>query len=378
MNNNILIFTSTTLHNSPRIIKEINVLSEEFKIFAVGTSKYYDDTITSIPISKVKDNILDRVQKKIMNTFSNFSIIPLLYFKEKKIKKLLNYYKPKIVITHDPIYLPYLIKNKNINNYIIIYNAHEYHPLEYEDRVKWMMRSGKIYYNIYRKYLHQVDLLVNVSSGIAEKCLVEFGVESIIIPNVTNFININPVINSSDKIKIIHHGLPIKERQLEIMIKAVAQLDNKFDLDLMIVKGNDEYYKYIEGLVNATSNVKIIPTVEYKKIIDKLKLYDLGIYNLPPTSFNNKYALPNKFFEFIQARLCLLIGPSIEMKHFVEKYNLGIITNDFTENELVRSLKLLKKEDIISYKNNSHKAAEILCTEKYYEEYYNQIKAILN
>ena len=43
----------------------------------------------------------------------------------------------------------------------------------------------------------------------------------------------------------------------------------------------------------------------------------------PPINFNNKLALPNKLFDYVQARLGVLIGPSPEMVHYVEEYDLG-------------------------------------------------------
>ena len=54
--------------------------------------------------------------------------------------------------------------------------------------------------------------------------------------------------------------------------------------------------------------------------------YDVGLYLLPPTNFNQRYALPNKFFEFIQGRLAIAIGPSPEMAKLVERSNAdGVI-----------------------------------------------------
>ena len=372
----VLIFTSTTLHNSPRIIKEIEMLQSSYVVYAIGTTAFYNNNITSISFNEVTDNYFDKLQNKITNILSRYNYTSTLFFKNYKIRKLLNQINPKIVITHDPKFLPYLVRRKYHKNFKLIYNAHEYHPLEYEDRKQWMKRSGKIYFNIYKKYLDKVDLLINVSNGIVDKCFSQFNVNSLLIPNVTNYHNIKPVFNIEKKIKIIHHGLPIKERQIEIMINAVSLLSNQYELDLMIVKGNDDYFNYLQKLINKTTNVRIIPIVEYKNIIEKIKSYDIGIYNLPPTSFNNKYALPNKFFEFIQARLCLVIGPSYEMKKIVENYNIGLIANDFTEKELIRTLSNLKREDIQKFKLNTDKAARDLNSESYYEEYMNKLKLL--
>ena len=68
-------------------------------------------------------------------------------------------------------------------------------------------------------------------------------------------------------------------------------------------------------------------------------------------NFNDKYALPNKFFEFIQARLALAISPSPEMKFLVDKYNLGVVSDDFTTQSLAAKISNLSFEQIMFYKN---------------------------
>ena len=83
--------------------------------------------------------------------------------------------------------------------------------------------------------------------------------------------------------------------------------------------------------------------------------YDIGVYILKPSNFNQKYSLPNKFFEFIQARLALAIGPSPEMEKIVKRYNLGVIASDFSPKEMAKVLNKLDKEKIDFYKNQSHK-----------------------
>ena len=44
-----------------------------------------------------------------------------------------------------------------------------------------------------------------------------------------------------------------------------------------------------------------------------LNAHDVGVYVLPPVSFNHLWALPNKVFDFVQGRLALVVGPSPEM-----------------------------------------------------------------
>ena len=88
--------------------------------------------------------------------------------------------------------------------------------------------------------------------------------------------------------------------------------------------------------------------------------YDIGFFSLTPKLENYRYALPNKLFEFIQARLAIAIWPSVEMKKIVDKYDLGLVSKDYDVEELANMLNALTVSDIDNFKLNSHKAAEYL------------------
>ena len=47
---------------------------------------------------------------------------------------------------------------------------------------------------------------------------------------------------------------------------------------------------------------------EVATIVRTINQFDLGVYLLPPVNFNSAHALPNKFFEFIQARQEFLVA----------------------------------------------------------------------
>ena len=45
------------------------------------------------------------------------------------------------------------------------------------------------------------------------------------------------------------------------------------------------------------------------------------------------------------------------MKQIIEKYNLGVVANDFSPKALAEKIKVLTVEDINAFKSNSHKYA---------------------
>jgi hypothetical protein len=179
----------------------------------------------------------------------------------------------------------------------------------------------------------------------------------------------------SGKIQLVHHGNAMPGRELERMIDIMNFLDVGYSLTfyLVVQEKNLNYYNLLIERAKSTNKEiyfkEPIPTTD---IPFELNSYDIGIYILPPTNINNKYALPNKLFEFIQARLAIAIGPSPEMARVMNKYNLGVVSEEFTSQSLAKKIGSLDREDIIKYKNNSNTAASILSSKKSVDQW-NQI-----
>ena len=93
----------------------------------------------------------------------------------------------------------------------------------------------------------------------------------------------------------------------------------------------------------------------YKPI--RFNHYDVGLYLAHPGNFNIEYMLPNKLFEFIQARLAIAIGPSIEMRKIVEQYQCGIVSQEFSPHSLAKELNHLTTQKLNFFKQNAHLAA---------------------
>ena len=92
--------------------------------------------------------------------------------------------------------------------------------------------------------------------------------------------------------------------------------------------------------------------------------YDIGVFLIPPVNFNYANTLPNKLFDFIQARLGIAIGPTPEMAAIVNEHQNGVVAENFDPKALADKLNALSQEDIIRFKKNSGAAAKVLNAEK--------------
>jgi len=123
--------------------------------------------------------------------------------------------------------------------------------------------------------------------------------------------------------------------------------------------------------------VRFLPTVPTQEIALRISSFDLGIHLIPPHSINNRYALPNKFFEFIQAGLGVVTGPSPEMAKIVNEHSLGVVTESFEIEEVARILNSLDWSQIELFRKNSRQAADIFCWEEESKVLISQISMVI-
>jgi len=168
---------------------------------------------------------------------------------------------------------------------------------------------------------------------------------------------------SKEQIRMVHHGGAIRSRKIENMIKIAQQLGDRYSLDLYLT-GEPGYLTELKEMLKTVRNVTIREPIAFDNIIPTLNRYDIGLYYLEPASFNLKYCLPNKLFEFIQARLMVSIGPSPDMADVVNHYGCGVVADEFSIESMVDSVSNQTRESIQQYKENSQKASTELCFEK--------------
>ena len=85
-----------------------------------------------------------------------------------------------------------------------------------------------------------------------------------------------------------------------------------------------------------------------------------GLYILPPKSFNDEHALPNKFFDFIVAGLAVAISPNPCMASIVRQYGVGVVADDYTPEAMAAALQKLTPEKIAACRAASREARTAL------------------
>jgi len=284
------------------------------------------------------------------------------YFSREQTKQLLNRLKREkrfdLVLCNDVQNLPLAAELAASSKAKLYLDAHEYTPRQFVGNRA--LEEEEYWSSLINTYAARVDLMTSVCDRITFEYSTNFGLKCTSpVFNVPPYdATLLPCKSERETVRFVHCGLAIPNRNLENMIELVRSLNSRFSLTFFLVA--DRHGAYLEKLRQLASDCDRIHfrnAVPQDELVREINQFDLGLYLLKPDTFNQRYALPNKFFEFTQARLGIAVWPSPEMKSFVERYNLGVVSDDFTVKSMIAALKGLTNSNINEYKRNSHNIA---------------------
>lgn len=266
-----------------------------------------------------------------------------------------------IIIAHDVLTVPLARALKPRIG--VLADLHEYAPRQEEHSRLFRLIIAPYFRWILRKHVSRCAAVTTVSQGIVDEYRKEFGIESTLVINATPYRDLEAS-GVHDPIRLVHSGIPAPHRKLEVMIDAVKMTSANVTLDLLLMPTNDEHLAFLKDRADDDPRIRFREPVPYAELIDTLNTYDIGLSLIAPTTFNLARCLPNKFFDFVQARLGVIVGPSPEMVDFVETYGFGLVTDDFTAESLARVLDDLTPESIRELKRASALHAQALSGEE--------------
>ncbi|MFB9163330.1 hypothetical protein [Arthrobacter psychrochitiniphilus] len=245
-------------------------------------------------------------------------------------------------------------------------DMHEWAPEERTHVLSWRILVKPFMTYVCEKYLTKSYAVTAVNGSIGSLYDEKFGCTSEIVRNAARFQDLSPSEMVPDTIRLVHSGAAIPGRNLEGMIEAALMLGPGYTLDLYLVKGRDggKYWEFLKGKAAGSPKIVFHDAVAPADLAATLNQYDIGIFSLPPKTTNHRLMLPNKFFDFVQARLAIVFSPSPETSSLIQAHNLGAVTENFSPESLAASVSSLSREDIRFYKENSHRAAQALSSEQ--------------
>lgn len=349
-----LVITFSNIQHDARVKRQISFLENDFEIHLACFDEYKG--FRSIKITPPR---LSAWNKLISGALLLFRFYDNAY--EKLYGQRLTVDDDyDLVVANDIEALPLAFRLKGKAK--ILFDAHEYAPRHFENKLSWRIFFQGFNKYLCKKYIPQVDAMITVGEVIANEYEKHYGIKPTVITNAPPYSEIAPQPVSTDKIRMVHQGIANPSRKLELMFEMMDHLDERFELNLMLIKpvhkSNIAYLEKLKAMASGNNRIHFVPAVATDQIIPAINQYDLGIILIPPINFNYKNTLPNKFFECIQARTAVAIGPIPEIKKITEQYNIGIVSEDFSAKSLADKIQALSADQINTFKVNTVKAAQ--------------------
>ncbi|MCK4464410.1 MAG: glycosyltransferase [Bacteroidales bacterium] len=277
--------------------------------------------------------------------------------------------KMDLLLANDLDTLPANYIVSRIKRIPLVYDSHEYFTgvPELQDRkiVKgiWKWIEKRIFPNL--KYIY------TVSQSIADLYKEEYNREVKVVRNLSlGWKSVNKPSRSelgiaAGKRILILQGSGINiERGAEEAVEAMLYVENA----ILLIIGEGDVMDQLKNSVDQMDlrgKVLFLNKMTYAKLLEYTSLGDVGLTLDKDTNLNYRYSLPNKLFDYIQARVPVLASKLVEVEKIIMDYNIGELIDSHEPKHIAEKLNfMLDSEDKRrEWKRNLEKAAEELCWE---------------
>ena len=360
----ILIISLSPIASDPRVIRQIEALNEIADVRVLGYSP--------LPENVKGSNIF---QPELLPWYCKIILAFLLACRAHRAAEYIYYeklmgsciagigYVPDVLVVNDIAAMPVaknFIRQCGEGPKPIYLDLHEFGPAEGGRLIDRLIKNPFKSY-LCEVYLSRANTITTVSYGLVkayqrltDKCVR-------LISNAPFYERLIPSEISEEKVKLVHHGGFGPGRDFEGLIETMEHLGDGFELHFYLM-GND---RQLNNLRERARHLPVIfhDPVPTKLLAKELNQYDIGVYLLKADNYNNTHAMPNKLFEFVQARLAIATSPNPEMKSFIIGNKIGVVSEKCTGRSLADAIKAISNKDIKGFKLNADIAAAVHCFE---------------
>ncbi len=185
-------------------------------------------------------------------------------------------------------------------------------------------RSSFLFWNLVEKSsIRYVDSAFTVNDSIADILSRRWALPFTVVRNVPERSDAPSAPSTLDRIILAFSGGLQPGRGLHNLIRLIARLPEKYHLKII---GDGSLRSELEQLASSlkvVDRVHFTGRVESGSVVEELSKAHIGIYLMENSGLCHYLALPNKFFQFISARLPVIVPTFPEMEKIVNSYGIG-------------------------------------------------------
>lgn len=354
----LLIMAFSTLVSDARVLRQIRLFTDDYAVTTVGYGPAPDGVVEHVQVpDEVISWHLDRRLVVLRRYQSAYDTSPVI----QHLRPRLEPGQWDVVLANDVETVPLAVSLQPAGG--VHADLHEYASRQNEESRRWRWFVAPYRRWLVRTWVSRAASVTTVGAILADEYRREFGLEAGVVPNAAPYADRSPT-PVGDPLRLVHSGAARRNRSLGVMLDAVRLTQRPVTLDLYLVPNDPAYLAELQHEAADLPQVRFNAPVSPDELVERLGACDVGVFVLPPLTFNYLNTLPNKFFDFVQARLGIVVGPSPEMAALVREHQLGTVTEDFTAESLARALDALTPEAVSGYKAASDAVARELSAEQ--------------
>lgn len=366
----LLILSFSSIRSDPRVLKEVELFKGKYRVSTCGYGEGPDGVEEHFALPADSrgwpSDKVGLVSRRFGRVYDGLTAV-------QSARKILPAGAFDVILANDLNTLPLALELKPTLG--VHADLHEFAPKEKDDDLKWRLFVAPYMRWLCRRYLGSATSVTTVSAGIAARYTKDYRVPCGVVTNAAPFSDREPR-PVGPRIRMIHSAAGQRYRKLENFVEAMRDAPEWLSLDMIVMPNEPDYVAELKELAKDVPAIRFRDPVPYAQLVDTLAEYDVSLVFLPPTNFNLENALPNKFFEAVQARLGIIVGPSPAMVSIVNEYGLGAVTPDFKASTLASVLRGLTPDAVESWKAAADRAARPLSAESQVKVWDSAIEAI--
>ncbi|MCF6268825.1 MAG: glycosyltransferase [Melioribacteraceae bacterium] len=272
-----------------------------------------------------------------------------------------------IYIAEDIYTLPIVTFIAKLRRAKLYYNSREFYAFLAGLRSK--PKTQSVIRMLEKFFIKKVDAVLVTGEGDAEFLQNYYGIKNtVVIRNLpvsqkaTEPIDFHKTLNIPTANRILlYQGVILEGRGFEPLMKAMTKVENCN----LIVLGTGVFKTKYEKLaieLGIEKRLHFLGNIEQSELINYTAGADIGVSLIENISKSYYYALPNKLFEYIMAKIPVLVSDLPQMKKIVCDYNVGRFATLENKKDLenVLSEMIADKDKIEIYKRNAVEASQEL------------------
>lgn len=248
----------------------------------------------------------------------------------------------------------------------IVYDSHELASEEHADNRLWRLVAQKHTRAIESGFIRRADAVITVSDGISSTLqnLYDLPERPLVVRNALAYRNVSPA-SLSEPLRLLFHGIMKGGRGIEALIGAMPLLP-QFRLTLR----GDAAPSYLARLqtlaarLGATAQIKFEPAVPHEAVVTAAASSHIGVFCAPLDTRHNRFAMPNKVYEYLMAGLAVLVTDGTDLATLVREHECGLTAADSTPEAIAAALRTLPLPELDRMRANALAAARKLSWEE--------------